>query len=87
MDESALAYYTAYGDLMNSRAIGMSVGPVPVSEVAAYLTVMPGLNPQLLIRFVKELDAVYLEHVAQTRQRPKKPASRPTVRTHGNRRT
>jgi hypothetical protein len=66
-----LPYYEAYRDLMNSRSIGMAVGPVPMTEIAAYLTLHPHLDAGLLIRYVRELDGVYLEHVANNRQKPK----------------
>ncbi len=59
-----LPYWGAYVTLTNSRRFGMSVGPVPLSEIAAYTDLFPGLDTETLARYVCALDGVYLEYMA-----------------------
>ncbi len=77
--EDMLPYWEAYGDLMHSRSIGMSVGPIPLSEIVAYLTLFPGLREDLLVRMVRELDEVYLEH-HNAKQKQKTHSAAPPAR-------
>lgn len=59
-------YLESFYVLSNSRPIGMSAGPIPVSEVLAYCQMHGDFNPSERLRFlevIRSLDAEYMAHV------------------------
>lgn len=63
-------YVEAFRSLANSRPVGMGLGPIPLSEIEAYVRLF-GLVDDDLERFVHlihALDAVYLKWANRKKQ-------------------
>lgn len=56
--------WKAFWDLSGSRSVGLAIGPIPFSEIAAYCTFygITGESANRLIRHVQILDMTFLEH-------------------------
>ena len=62
--EPALApYWQAFQDLSPSRRLGLDIGPIPLSEIWAYLEIL-GIDETErrhdMVRFIRALDDEYL---------------------------
>ena len=54
-------YYEAFHMLNGSRRLGMGVGPIPFSELMAYLQVYPTYDIDLFIYLIHTMDNEYLK--------------------------
>lgn len=61
--------WTAFQSLRGSRAMGMSAGAIPISEIVAYcdlVGIVDATQRQRLARFVMHLDAAERKHHGDT---------------------
>jgi hypothetical protein len=80
--------WDAFWLLHRSRPIGMTVGPIPLTEIEAYIRLYQVQQVELLITAVDALDRLYLEHEAeQHRSKVKTPAGGTTKQKRGSRGT
>jgi hypothetical protein len=84
--------WDAFWLLSRSRAIGFGTGPIPLSEIAAFIQVFDIERPSFFVRCINELDSIWLEHEAKkskTKQKSRSavPSVKPKGRRRGNRRT
>lgn len=71
---------TAFAELSASRPIGFgSIGFIPIVEVAAWADANGVEDVAMLIRHVRALDAVYVDHWTEKQKRDAK-----TRRAHGS---
>ena len=56
-----IEYYRAFKMLSGSRRLGMGVGPIPLSEIVAYLQIYPTHDVDLFIYLLMTMDDYYLE--------------------------
>lgn len=54
-------YYQAFHMLNGSRRLGMVAGPIPFSEILAYLQIYPTHDVDLFVYLIFAMDAGYLE--------------------------
>lgn len=87
--------WQAFWELNRSRAIGFGIGPIPFSEIAAYVRLFDVENASLFVRAIMSLDAIWLEHEAKKSKAKSKsssprsavPSGRKPRRRYGSRRT
>lgn len=66
-------FLEAFYDLNPSRQIGMTIGPIPCSEVLAYVQLLGDYTADerlRLLRVVRRLDAAYMEFTASKKTSP-----------------
>jgi hypothetical protein len=56
--------WLAFWKLNRSRPSGFGPGAIPFSDIVAYLTVFPHVDPRFFIHAIQEMDLVLLEHHA-----------------------
>lgn len=54
-------YADAFLTLSNSREVGFGIGPIKISEIAAYLTIFPAYDADMFVSLIQAMDAEYLE--------------------------
>lgn len=68
--------------LHRSRPIGMSAGPIPLSEIECYVRLFEVRQVESFVMAIDALDRIYLQHVAEeTRSKTKQPAVKSGQRT------
>ena len=74
LDSVCMPFWNAYHILSRSRSIGMSSGPIPLSEYEVYFRIfrIDGWEEQLeYIKFVGALDSAYLDYQHKESKRKK----------------
>ncbi len=69
---SSEAYWEAFWALIGSRPVGFSVGPIPHSEISAYMNDLGMTNRddrEDMKKFIQFLDIKYLDHLHTKRER------------------
>lgn len=61
-------YWQAFWMLNRSRQLGMVAGPIPLTEILAYLQMVGDPRPEYLLRVIDELDREYLKHLDEQRR-------------------
>lgn len=64
--------WDAFWILSRSRNYGMSVGPIPLTEIESYVHLMEVTQVEYLLRAVDSLDRIFLEHHSAKLKTPKK---------------
>lgn len=78
--------WDSFWELNESRAIGMDVGPIPISEIAAFCEFVDVGDRGRFLRLVRSMDRVFLDDVrARRATAEKKPRTAVPPSTRGKR--
>lgn len=64
-------YLEAFYLLGNSRQLGMGVGPIPLSEILAYVEFYQPIDPWLMVYAILGADNAYLNEYNEEQKRKK----------------
>ena len=73
LDPALADVWRAFGFLHDSRQIGMDEGPIPFTEIDAYMRVFPTDDPETFVDLIQAMDREYLRYRHETRQRKPEP--------------
>ncbi|AAX84917.1 hypothetical protein [Xanthomonas phage Xp15] len=71
-------YLLAFQVLNQTRQVGFSANPIPISEILAYIQVYGASDPKTLVDYILEMDGAYLEMRAKKAEKNKPPDKAPT---------
>lgn len=77
--------WDAFWMLNRSRRIGMSIGPIPLSEIKSFCDLFEVRRTRYLIEAIDHLDRIYLDHINQEQKKSKPKAKKGTPK-HGRHR-